>query len=195
MRQLIGGTPLMIQALEPGTVGGQGAPAVNGNALDKSIHGHIEPDRHAVLVDHGAILRVRKRPSACRHHKVTGIDLLEKDRVLDSPEIRLPMASEDLRHRKALTLLDQFVDIHVPPVEASCQRARHTRLAGGHEADEIDFVGSHTCPNAPSLSDDATKRSSVSKNPGYETSTAFAPVITDNRFAAMAAIANAIAIR
>ena len=97
--------------------------------------------------------------------------------------------------RQAFTLLDELVDIHVPPVEASCERARNARLASGHEADEIDFVGPHTCPNAPSLSDDATKRSSVSKNPGYETSAAFAPVITDDLLAPMAAIANAIAMR
>ena len=84
MRQLVGGSALMIQALEPGAVGGQRAPAVGGNALDESIHGHVEPNRHAVLVDHGSILCVRKCPSAPRHHKVTGIDLFEKDRVLEA---------------------------------------------------------------------------------------------------------------
>ena len=54
-----------------------------------------------------------------------------------------------------LALLDELVDVDRAPVEPLRQRARNGRLAGGHETDQIHFVGFH-----------ATSRSSVSKKAG-----------------------------
>src|SRR5205085_1913780 len=116
---------------------------------------------------------------------------------------------EDLGDREALALLDRFVDVHGLPAEPLRQRASDRRLAGAHEADEINLVRFHDLTAGPARSTDDghaaghqaatsaspwcprwsrvccgraphwTRRSSVSKNPGYETSTASAPSIRD----------------
>ena len=54
-----------------------------------------------------------------------------------------------------LALLDHFVDVDRLPSKAPGQRSCDGRLAGRHEADEIDLVGGHP-----------TSRPSVSKKPG-----------------------------
>jgi len=93
-------------------------------------------------------------------------------------------AGKNLGDRLTLAPLDQLVDVRRLPIEPLRQRPRHRRFAGGHEADQIDLVCLHEA-----------RRSSVSKNMGYEMPTASAPSMIDGCAAPSAAIANAMAIR
>ena len=107
------------------------------------------------------------------------------------------MEREDFPDREAFALLDELVDVDGLPIEPRRERARHGRLAGRHEPDEINLVRFHTVRDpqdapGPLL---AMSRFSVSKKPGYEIATASAPAIVERDRAASAAIANAMAIR
>ena len=48
VRLLVRRAPLMIQAFEPGAIGGERTPAVGRHAGDQPVERHVEPDRHAV---------------------------------------------------------------------------------------------------------------------------------------------------
>ena len=84
--------------------------------------------------------------------------------ALHGAEVRLAVGREDRRDRPPLARLDPLVDVLDLPVEAPAERTRQGGLAGRHEPDQVDLVGFTR-----------TSRSSVSKNPGYDTATASAP--------------------
>jgi hypothetical protein len=143
MRLFVGGAPLVIQALESGAVGGQRPAPVRRDARHEPIQRHIKPDRHAVPVDSGAVLSVRECSASCRDHQMPRRQMIRQNGPFDGAEIRLSMAGEDLGDRQPLPLLDELIDVDVPPVEPPCERARQRRLPGSHESDEIDLVGLH----------------------------------------------------
>ena len=149
----------MIQAFEAGTICGERTASVRRNSRNQTIYRNIEPHRHAVAVDGCTVLRVGERAAAGRDDQMSGRELIEQDRSLDSPEVRFALLRKDLGDGRPLPLLDQLVDVHRLPVEPLRERTRHGRLARRHEPDEIDLVGSHA-------GGDATRRSSVSKKPG-----------------------------
>ena len=132
----------MIQAFELGAIGGERPPAVGRHPRDQPSSGDVEPDRHAVGVDRGAVLRHRRtcrrrsrRPRAAAA-AARAAPARSTARKYGSPWLR-----EDVGDRLALALLDQLVDVHGSPAEPPGQRARDGGLAGGHEADQIHLVG------------------------------------------------------
>ena len=84
------------------------------------------------------------------------------------------------------TPFDEDHYIFGAPFQAPGEGPRHGALPGGHEPDEIDLVARH---------DATVSFCSVSKKPGYDTSTEDAPRIVTGPEARVAAIANAIARR
>ena len=116
----------------------------------------------------GAVLGVDEGAAAGRDDDVPQRQEVEEHGALDRAEVRLALAREDGRDRAPLARFDALVDVLDPPVEPLAERARQRRLAGAHEPDQVDLVGRH-----------AVSDSSVSKNPGYETLTASAPVMVD----------------
>jgi len=174
----------MKELFERRAVRRQRTAPVGRHPLDDALERHVQPHRRAVGVDRRAILRIDERPAAGRDDRVARVQLILEHGALDRPEVRLAAPREDVRDRHMLARFDHFVDVRRAPVEPRRQRARDGRLAGRHEAHEIDLVRLH-----------AISRSSVSKKSGYEIATASAPSIVDGPSAASAAIANAIAIR
>ena len=63
--------------------------------------------------------------------------------ALDGAEVRLAVLREDLGDRLALALLDQLVDVAARQPRRRASARATVRLAGGHEADQVDLVGLH----------------------------------------------------
>ena len=125
-------------------------------------------------------------------------DLFKQHAALGRAEVGFAVFREDFRDRHALALLDALVDVHRLPVQTPRERSGHGRLAGGHESDQVHFFSFQAlrlAQSSPIPSRGATSRSSVSKKPGYEMTTASAPEMVEERSAPSAAIANAIAMR
>src|SRR5688500_18399977 len=131
----------MVKPLELDAVGRKWTPAVGWHAGHNALKGYIQPDRYAVAVDCGAVLRIHESATARRDHDVAQRDLFEQDRALQRPEIRLPPLREDVGDRRTLTLFNERVDVGRLPSQPSRKRARHGRFPGSHEADEINLVG------------------------------------------------------
>ena len=64
-------------------------------------------------------------------------------RALDLPEIRLAALGEDRRYGPPFARLDQVVDVVGAPAEPPAHGPSHGGLAGAHEADQVQLVGSH----------------------------------------------------
>src|SRR5207248_11746207 len=67
VRLLVCRATLIIQAFEPGAIGGERPPAVGRHPVDQPLQRHIQPHRHAVRVDRGAVLPVHE----CRSEEHT----------------------------------------------------------------------------------------------------------------------------
>ena len=153
---------------------------------DQQIERHVEPDRHAVHVHRRAILGVHERPAAGRDDDVAERQQQLEDLALDGAEVRLALPGEDVGDGPALARFDQLVDVLGPPAQTCGECPRDGALAGRHEPDQIDLVDCHL---------GVVSRSSSWKKPGYDTSTAPAPVIVVGVAAPVAATANAMASR
>ena len=66
-----------------------------------------------------------------------------QDLALDGAEVRLAVPREDVGDRPPLARFDQLVDVLRAPAEPRRERARDGRLAGGHEAHQVDLVDRH----------------------------------------------------
>ena len=84
--------------------------------------------------------------------------------TFEGAEVRFARLPEDRRDVAALGFLDPLVDVFEAPVETSGERAAHGRLAGAHEAHEVELVGLH-----------ARRPSSAAKKPGKDTAATSAP--------------------
>ena len=182
MRLRVGDAPGSEQSFHLDAVGRQRPSAVGRQPREDDVDRRIEPDRQPIEIDRAAIVGLDERAAAGGHHDVTQRqqhleDVLSTLRKYGSPA----RAKFD---RTPLPRLDQLVDVFRAPAESTGQRTRHRRLASGHEADQINFVGRHR-----------VRRSSASKNPGYDTSTDDAPRIVVGWAAPVAATAKAIASR
>ncbi len=81
VRERVRGTARVVQPLELGAVGGEGAPAVDRQAVDDAIERRVEPHRHAVAIDGGAVLRVDERAAAGGDDQVPRLELRDEDRA------------------------------------------------------------------------------------------------------------------
>jgi hypothetical protein len=135
-----------VEPLHLRPVGGERPAAVGRQPRDQFVQRHVEPDREAVHVDGGAVLRVHERPAPGGDDGMPQRQQQPQDLALHRAKMRFAALHENLRHRPALARLDQLVDVVGAPAQARRDRPRHGGLAGGHEADEIDLIGRHRSP-------------------------------------------------
>ena len=141
MRQAVDGAPVLEQRGERLAVGGQRPPAVRRHAIHDPAERRVEPDRHAVGQDVGAVGGLDERAAAGGDDDVARGQEGQQDLAFDLAEIRLAVLGEHLRHRPALAPLDLLVQVDDPPAEPPAERPRKRGLARPHEADEVDLVG------------------------------------------------------
>ena len=134
----------VIQAFERRAIGRQRPAAVGRHPGDQPLQRHVEPDRDPVAVDHRPVLRIDERAAAGRDHEVTRAELLQRARrVRRARKYGSPCLREDLGDRHRAPAVRSARRCRPPASRAACQRARHRRLARGHEADEIHLVRFH----------------------------------------------------
>src|SRR5438045_2270494 len=87
MRLLVGRAPLMIQAFESRSIGGERPAAIGRHAANQPVERYVEPDRDAVGVDRRAVLHVGERAAAGRDDDVAGANLVEQNLSFDVTEV------------------------------------------------------------------------------------------------------------
>ena len=174
----------MVQLLELSPIGGERPATIGRDASDGFVQTDVEPDARPIGADRRAILWIDERPSTGRDDAVAKWQDGAQRLAFERAKVGFTLLREDNGHTPSLSRLDRLIDVLNAPIEAAAKGPSDRRLTRPHEPDQINFVVLH-----------AQMESSTSKNPGYETATAPAPVIVEGPLAPRAAIAKAIANR
>src|SRR6185436_10378903 len=76
-----------VEPFEFRPVRGERPPAIGRHAGYQAVERYIQPDRDAISVDEGSVLRIDEGAAARRHDRVARSNLIDEHRALDGPEV------------------------------------------------------------------------------------------------------------